>query len=114
MPAIEAGARAGLIAPDDVTYEYLSRGDRPFTPKGKDWDAALAEWKTLKPAIRQRIRLIANERKLTVDQIAKALTCKDNHLLQFAECHTLSLDWLICGDLRGLQRMLRWQRGVER
>ncbi len=46
--SIEAGARAGLIAPDDTTYQYLSSGDRPFAPKGKDWDAALAEWKTLK------------------------------------------------------------------
>ena len=46
--SIEAGARAGLIAPDDTTYQYLSHGDRPFAPKGKDWDAALGVWKTLK------------------------------------------------------------------
>jgi 3-isopropylmalate/(R)-2-methylmalate dehydratase large subunit len=43
--SIEAGARAGLIAPDDATYEYLS--GRPFAPKGADWDAAVARWKTL-------------------------------------------------------------------
>ena len=43
--AIEAGARAGMIAPDQVTYDYLV--DRPMAPKGKNWDNAVAYWKTL-------------------------------------------------------------------
>jgi len=43
--SIEGGARAGLIAPDDVTYEYLSK--RKHAPKGNDWDAALDRWKQL-------------------------------------------------------------------
>jgi 3-isopropylmalate/(R)-2-methylmalate dehydratase large subunit len=43
--SIEAGARAGLIAPDDTTFEYLH--GRPFAPKGADWDAAVARWKQL-------------------------------------------------------------------
>jgi 3-isopropylmalate/(R)-2-methylmalate dehydratase large subunit len=43
--SIEAGARAGLIAPDEKTFEYL-RG-RPMAPKGADFDAAVAYWKTL-------------------------------------------------------------------
>ncbi|HEX4926509.1 MAG TPA: 3-isopropylmalate dehydratase large subunit [Burkholderiales bacterium] len=43
--AIEAGARAGMIAVDETTIEYL-RG-RPFSPKGRDWDHALAYWRTL-------------------------------------------------------------------
>jgi 3-isopropylmalate/(R)-2-methylmalate dehydratase large subunit len=43
--SIEAGARAGLVAPDDATYQYLN--GRPFAPKGADWDAAVARWKTL-------------------------------------------------------------------
>ena len=43
--AIEAGARAGLIAPDELTFEYL-RG-RPLAPEGMDWDLALAHWRTL-------------------------------------------------------------------
>jgi 3-isopropylmalate/(R)-2-methylmalate dehydratase large subunit len=43
--SIEGGARAGLIAPDDTTYEYLY--GRPFAPKGADWDAAVARWKQL-------------------------------------------------------------------
>ena len=43
--SIEAGARAGLIAPDETTFEYIK--GRPHAPKGADWDAALAYWKTL-------------------------------------------------------------------
>jgi len=43
--SIEAGARAGLIAPDQATFDYLK--GRPMSPKGADWDAALAYWKTL-------------------------------------------------------------------
>src|SRR3954454_14575757 len=46
--SIEAGARAGLIAPDDATLDYLSHGDRPFAPKGKAFDAAINDWKTLR------------------------------------------------------------------
>jgi 3-isopropylmalate/(R)-2-methylmalate dehydratase large subunit len=43
--SIEGGARAGLVAPDDTTYQYLA--GREFAPKGADWDAAVARWKTL-------------------------------------------------------------------
>ena len=43
--SIEAGARAGLIAPDDATYEFLST--RPLAPKRAAWDAAVARWKQL-------------------------------------------------------------------
>jgi 3-isopropylmalate/(R)-2-methylmalate dehydratase large subunit len=43
--SIEAGARAGLVAPDDTTYEYLA--GRPLAPHGADWDAALARWRQL-------------------------------------------------------------------
>jgi len=43
--AIEGGARAGLIAPDDVTFAYLK--GRPMAPKGADWDAAVAYWRSL-------------------------------------------------------------------
>lgn len=43
--SIEAGARAGLIAPDEITFAYLK--GRPMAPKGADWDAALAYWQTL-------------------------------------------------------------------
>jgi len=44
--SIEAGARAGLIAPDEITFNYLK--GRDHAPKGADWDAAVAYWKTLK------------------------------------------------------------------
>lgn len=43
--AIELGAKAGLIAPDDTTFEYIK--GRKFAPTGADWDAAVAYWKTL-------------------------------------------------------------------
>lgn len=43
--SIEAGARAGMIAPDAITYEYIN--GRPHAPQGADWDAAVAEWDTL-------------------------------------------------------------------
>jgi len=43
--AIEAGGRAGMIAPDDKVYEYLH--GREFAPKGVDWDAALKQWRAL-------------------------------------------------------------------
>ena len=42
---IEAGARAGLIAPDETTFEYLK--GRPMVPKAGAWEAALADWRTL-------------------------------------------------------------------
>ncbi len=44
--AIEGGARAGLIAPDETTFEYIK--GRPHAPKGAAWEAALAWWQTLK------------------------------------------------------------------
>jgi 3-isopropylmalate/(R)-2-methylmalate dehydratase large subunit len=44
--AIEAGARAGMVAVDDVTIEYVQ--GRQFAPKGAQWDAAVAYWKTLR------------------------------------------------------------------
>ncbi len=44
--SIEAGARAGMIAPDGVTFEYLSR--RPDAPHGRAWDRALSRWRRLR------------------------------------------------------------------
>ena len=43
--SIEAGARAGLIAPDEKTFQYIN--GRPYAPKGKDWDMAVDSWKRL-------------------------------------------------------------------
>lgn len=43
--SIEMGARGGLIAPDQITFDYLE--GREFSPKGEDWDKAVAKWKTL-------------------------------------------------------------------
>lgn len=44
--SIEAGARAGMVAPDETTFEYLK--GRPLSPKGELWDQAIAYWQTLK------------------------------------------------------------------
>lgn len=44
--SIEAGARAGMVAPDDTTFAYLQ--GRPHAPQGDDWDAAVAYWTTLR------------------------------------------------------------------
>ena len=43
--SIEAGARAGMIAPDDTTFQYIA--GREFAPQGANWDAALAQWRAL-------------------------------------------------------------------
>jgi len=43
--SIEAGARAGMIAPDDITFNYLY--EKPMAPKNEDWDKAVNWWKTL-------------------------------------------------------------------
>lgn len=44
--SIEMGARGGLVAPDEVTFEYIK--GRPFAPKGEDWNKAVEEWKKLR------------------------------------------------------------------
>lgn len=43
--SIEGGARAGMIAPDDITFEYIA--GRPYAPKGEAWEEAIADWRTL-------------------------------------------------------------------
>jgi 3-isopropylmalate/(R)-2-methylmalate dehydratase large subunit len=43
--SIEAGARAGMVAPDDTTYQYMA--GRPLAPQGAKWDAAVAKWRKL-------------------------------------------------------------------
>ena len=43
--SIEGGARAGMIAPDETTFEYIK--GRPYAPKGEEWDRAVAYWRTL-------------------------------------------------------------------
>ncbi len=45
--SIEGGARAGMIAPDENTFEYIASGNRPFAPTGEALERAIAYWKTL-------------------------------------------------------------------
>jgi len=44
---IEGGARVGMVAPDETTFEYIATGDRLFAPKGEELEKAIADWKTL-------------------------------------------------------------------
>ncbi|MBI3323134.1 MAG: 3-isopropylmalate dehydratase large subunit, partial [Candidatus Omnitrophica bacterium] len=64
--SIEAGARAGMIAPDDTTFEYLARG-RPFAPAGEAFERAAAFWRTLPTDAGARF-----DRALTIDASAVA------------------------------------------
>ena len=73
--SIEAGARAGMIAPDETTFEYITRQERPFAPRGEDMERALAYWRTL-PSDDDA----AFDRTLTIDaaQIAPQITWGTN------------------------------------
>src|SRR5437867_10699636 len=46
--SIEAGARAGLIAPDETTFAYIAQGSRPFAPRGKELEEAVRRWRELR------------------------------------------------------------------
>ena len=52
--SIEAGARAGMVAPDDTTFSYIE--GREFAPKGKEWESALDNWRSLATDERCQIR----------------------------------------------------------
>ncbi len=67
--AIEGGARAGLVMPDEKTYEYLK--GREFAPSGSEWDTALAYWKTLPSDDGAEFDTVVT---LTADDIAPQVT----------------------------------------
>ncbi|MDO8730878.1 MAG: 3-isopropylmalate dehydratase large subunit [Candidatus Omnitrophota bacterium] len=73
--SIEGGARAGMIAPDDITYQYIAAGNRPFAPKRDAFDKAVSYWKTL-PSDPDA----AFDRSLTIraDEIAPQVTWGTN------------------------------------
>lgn len=60
--SIEAGARAGMIAPDETTFEYIASGDRPFAPRGAALEKAIADWKTLRSDAGAKF-----DREITID-----------------------------------------------
>lgn len=62
-------------------------------------------------AIRARLTLLSIERPLISRKEIYKATKNDKALLSFAQCHNVSLDWLICGDLKGLLQMARSSRG---
>jgi len=63
-----------------------------------------------KRATRIRIKMIARERGLLDAEIAKAMNCGTAAVVAFAVKHDISMDWLICGDLKGLLRTVRGMR----
>ena len=65
--SIEWGAKAGLIAPDQTTFDYIE--GRPEAPKGADWDAAVEHWKTLRHRRRRRVRRGDRPRRLDDDAV---------------------------------------------
>ena len=73
--SIEAGARAGMIAPDETTFQYVAFGNRPFAPKGIDFEKAIAFWKKL-PSDPDAVF----DRSITIDcsQIAPQVTWGTN------------------------------------
>ena len=52
--SIEAGARAGMVAPDETTFAYLK--GRPRAPQGAAWERAVADWRTLRDRCRRGVR----------------------------------------------------------
>jgi 3-isopropylmalate/(R)-2-methylmalate dehydratase large subunit len=73
--SIEAGARAGMIAPDETTYAYIAAGNRPYAPRGEELERAMAYWNTL-PSDDDA----AFDRTLTIDtsRIAPQVTWGNN------------------------------------
>ncbi len=69
--SIEAGARAGMISPDDITVSYIEAADRPFAPKGKDLEQAITFWKGLAS---DPGASFDKELTLSVDQLAPQVT----------------------------------------
>ena len=69
--AIEAGARSGMVAPDETTFEYFTETERPYAPKGKDLEKAVAYWKTLPSDPRAKF-----DKEITIDasEIAPQVT----------------------------------------
>ena len=73
--SIEAGARAGMIAPDERTYEFVARAERPFAPKGADLERAIADWNVLPT---EEGAMFDRELQIDASQIAPQVTWGTN------------------------------------
>src|SRR5688500_7616910 len=67
--SIEAGARAGMVAPDDITFAYLA--GRPYAPRAADWDSAVEQWKQL---VSDADAVFDREIKIEASQLAPMVT----------------------------------------
>jgi hypothetical protein len=83
------------------------------TAKNLAYRPNVMEGANSKRAVRIRISMIARERGLSEAEIAAAMNCGTKATVELAAKHSLSLDWLWMGDLKGLLRTVRWkqQRG---
>jgi hypothetical protein len=86
--------------------------EKQWPRKAKTWliGPNVMEGATSKRAMRIRISMIARERGLSDEEIAEAMNCGTEAILDFAEKHDLSLDWLCMGDHKGLLRTVRWKQ----
>ena len=71
--SIEGGARAGMIAPDDTTFDYIK--GRPYAPKGEEWERAVAYWRTL---VSDEDAVFDREMSLDASQLAPMVTYGTN------------------------------------
>jgi hypothetical protein len=71
----------------------------------------LEERRAWKAAFRARVTLFAEQRKIPKSEISWIGRLKHEDLIRFAQRHRVSLDWLLCGDLRGLLRTVRGMPG---
>jgi len=71
--SIEGGARAGMVAPDDTTFDYIA--GRPLAPQGAAWDRAVADWRTL-PSDEGAV--FDNEVRLSADELVPMITYGTN------------------------------------
>jgi 3-isopropylmalate/(R)-2-methylmalate dehydratase large subunit len=71
--SIEGGARAGMVAPDDTTFEYIA--GRPLAPQGEAWDRAVLDWRTL-PSDEGAV--FDNEVRLSADELIPMITYGTN------------------------------------
>ncbi len=85
----------------------MAKTDRVHSTPRRPASQEPADWKR---ATRIRIKMIARERGLSDAEISRALNCGTSAVVAFAEKHDISLDWLVCGDLKGYLRTVRGMR----
>ena len=81
---------------------------RRSTPRGRLSEDGCSN----RERIRQRLQWLAHELQLPSKALPKIGRCPSKAEADFVEKHHISFDWFLCGDLRGLQRMMRWRKAA--